>query len=43
MNRLTSCLALTASWCSGNNRAKEKHPKDWESFKAVYKAQFEEA
>jgi DNA transposition AAA+ family ATPase len=43
MNRLTSCLALTASWCSGNNRAKEKHPKNWESFKAVYKAQFEEA
>lgn len=42
MNRLTSCLALTASWCSGNNRAKERHPKNWESFKAVYKAQFEE-
>jgi DNA transposition AAA+ family ATPase len=42
MNRLTSCLALTASWCSGNNRAKEKHPKNWESFRAVYKAQFEE-
>jgi DNA transposition AAA+ family ATPase len=42
MNRLTSCLALTASWCNGNNHAKEKHPKNWESFRAVYKAQFEE-
>lgn len=42
MNRLTSCLALTASWCNGNNYAKEKHPKNWESFRAVYKAQFEE-
>lgn len=42
MNRLTSCLALAASWCNGNNYAKEKHPKNWESFRAVYKAQFEE-
>ena len=42
MNRLTSCLALTASWCSGNNRTKQKHPKNWESFRAVYKSQFEE-
>ena len=42
MNRLTSCLALTASWCNGNNRAKQKHPKTWESFRAVYKSQFEE-
>lgn len=42
MNRLTSCLALTASWCNGNNPSKEKHPKNWESFRAVYKAQFEE-
>ena len=43
MNRLTSCLALTASWCGGNNRTKQKHPKNWESFRAVYKSQFEEA
>jgi DNA transposition AAA+ family ATPase len=42
MNRLTSCLALTASWCSGNNKSKAKHPKNWESFRTVYKAQFEE-
>lgn len=42
MNHLTSCLALTASWCNGNNPSKEKHPKNWESFRAVYKAQFEE-
>ena len=42
MNRLTSCLALTASWCSGNNKTKQKHPKTWESFRTVYKSQFEE-
>jgi DNA transposition AAA+ family ATPase len=43
MNRLTSCLALTASWCAGHNRQKQKHPATWASFKIVYKAQFEEA
>jgi hypothetical protein len=43
MNRLTSCLALTASWCSGHNRQRQKHPKNWDSFRTVYKAQFEEA
>ena len=43
MNRLVSCLALTASWCAGNNKAKERHPLDWESFRAVYRSQFEEA
>lgn len=42
MNRLTSCLALTASWCAGNNRSKQKHPLNWESFRAVYRSQFEE-
>lgn len=43
MNRLVSCLALTASWCAGNNRARERHPLNWESFRAVYRSQFEEA
>ena len=43
MNRLTSCLALTVSWCSGNNKKREKHPLTWESFRAVYRSQFEEA
>ena len=43
MNRLTSCLALTASWCAGNNRSRQKHPLNWESFRAVYRSQFEEA
>ena len=42
MNRLTSCLALTASWCAGNNRSRQKHPLNWESFRAVYRSQFEE-
>ena len=42
MNRLTSCLALTASWCAGNNKSKQRHPLNWESFRAVYRAQFEE-
>ena len=42
MNRLTSCLALTASWCAGNNTSKQKHPLNWESFRAVYRSQFEE-
>jgi hypothetical protein len=42
MNRLTSCLALTASWCAGNNKSKQKHPLNWESFRAVYRSQFEE-
>lgn len=42
MNRLVSCLALTANWCMGNNRSKTPHPKTWASFKAVYKSQFEE-
>lgn len=42
MNRLTSCLALTASWCAGNNKSKEKHPLNWESFRAVYRKQFDE-
>ena len=43
MNRLTSCLALTASWCAGNNKSREKHPLNWKSFLAVYRSQFEEA
>ena len=43
MNRLVSCLALTASWCAGNNKARERHPLNWESFRAVYRSQFEEA
>lgn len=43
MNRLTACLTMTASWCDGNNRKRERHPKTWESFVAVYKATFEEA
>ena len=43
MNRLTSCLALTASWCAGNNKSKQKHPLNWESFRKVYRSQFEEA
>lgn len=43
MNRLVSCLALTASWCAGNNRARAPHPLNWESFRAVYRSQFEEA
>ena len=38
MNRLTSCLALTASWCAGNNKSHEKHPLNWESFRAVYRS-----
>ena len=42
MNRLVSCLALTASWCAGNNKKHEKHPLNWESFRAVYRSQFEE-
>ena len=42
MNRLTSCLALTASWCAGNNKSRQKHPLNWESFRAVYRSQFEE-
>ena len=42
MNRFTSCLALTASWCAGNNKSKQKHPLNWESFRAVYRSQFEE-
>ena len=42
MNRLTSCLALTASWCAGNNKSRQKHPLTWESFRAVYRSQFEE-
>lgn len=42
MNRLTACLTMTASWCDGNNRKKELHPKTWDSFAAVYKGQFEE-
>ena len=40
MNRLVSCLALTASWCNGNNRKREKHPLDWDSFRRVYRSQF---
>ena len=42
MNRLTSCLALTASWCAGNNKSRQRHPLTWESFRAVYRSQFEE-
>ena len=42
MNRLTTCLNMTASWCAGNNKTKMKHPKTWESFKAVYKSTFQE-
>ena len=42
MNRLVSCLALTASWCAGNNKKHERHPLNWESFRAVYRSQFEE-
>lgn len=40
MNRLTSCLALTASWCAGNNKRRERHPLDWDSFRRVYRSQF---
>ena len=36
------CLALTASWCAGNNKSRQKHPLNWESFRAVYRSQFEE-
>lgn len=43
MNRLTTCLTMTVSWCNGNNKRKERHPKTWESFAKVYKATFEEA
>jgi len=42
MNRLTSCLALTANWCNGNNKSGKRHPLNWESFRAVYRSQFEE-
>ena len=42
MNRLTTTLTMTASWCNGHNRQKQKHPKNWDSFLAVYKATFEE-
>ena len=42
MNRLTTCLAVTVRWCNGENRKKEKHPKNWESFRSVYKATFGE-
>lgn len=42
MNRLTTCLNMTASWCAGNNKTKQTHPKTWESFKAVYKSTFQE-
>ena len=42
MNRLTACLTMTSAWCDGNNTKKQKHPKTWESFAAVYKATFEE-
>ena len=42
MNRLTTILTMTASWCNGNNKTRTKHPKTWESFAAVYKATFEE-
>ena len=37
MNRLTTVLAMTVSWCNGNNKAKVRHPKNWESFAAVYR------
>ncbi len=43
MNRLTTCLTMTVSWCNGNNKSKTRHPKTWESFARVYKATFEEA
>lgn len=42
MNRLMTTLTMTASWCAGNNRARARHPKSWESFASVYKATFEE-
>lgn len=42
MNHLTSCLALTVSWCAGNNKSHEKHPLNWESFRAVYRYQLGE-
>ena len=41
MNRLTTCLTMTAAWCDGNNAKKVRHPKTWDSFAAVYKATFE--
>lgn len=41
MNRLTTVLAMTASWCAGNNKAKVRHPKNWESFAAVYRQAIE--
>lgn len=40
MNRLTTCLAVTARWCNGENKRREKHPKNWESFRSVYKSTF---
>lgn len=40
MNRLTACLAVTARWCNGENKRREKHPKNWESFRSVYKSTF---
>ena len=40
MNRLTTCLALTARWCNGDNPRKQKHPLTWESFRQIYKATF---
>lgn len=43
MNRLITILNMTASWCNGTNKRKERHPKNWDSFAAVYKATFEEA
>ena len=42
MNRLTTTLTMTASWCAGNNARRIKHPRNWESFAAVYKSTFEE-
>lgn len=41
MNRLMTCLKMTVSWCNGENQTRERHPKNWQSFKAVYKAVFE--
>lgn len=42
MNRLTTVLTMTAGWCAGNNKRRERHPRTWESFAKVYKATMEE-
>lgn len=37
MNRLVSCLAMTAAYCSGKG-----HPRTWKTFLGVYRRQFGE-